>query len=1073
MRNLKKVVALVAVFAMMVSTVAFAQTYSDVVETDVYAEAVETLSALGIFTGDDADNDGVMDFRPADTITRAEVAAIVCRIQNLNIVGAGSTPFVDVPSSHWASGYVAQAAGQGIINGYGDGNFGPDDNVTYEQVVKMLMETLGYNLFANSNGGYPSGYLAAAQRWEVLDGVVGGAVGAEASRGMVAQLVNNAIDTPLMQQTVWGSDNNWEVLDGGLLAGGVGNRQFSTLLKRDLKVYKASGVVVANSYADLSAGSNYLNTDDKKTVKVQYDANEVNTNYGFAALANPVTFYQGEVDADAFLGKAVTLYAAQKLDGSFELVTLAKATGLNKEVSFGIDLYDGITTNAGTTTTYDLAYLTSEASTNAIKARVEGGAPIILNGSAAGNGALTNFFSNSAVNTGLIDPCDAEDYSGKVTLVNFDDDNAYDLVSIEIGTSAVVKGVAANGQLTLMSSVTVPIVSGGVLARTQNLATLNFENDDTSYLVNLTKNGEAIDYTELNKWDVITIVNGDITGPTNGCDVYNVSVLADESTVDGYVAAINTKGQIKLNDGNWYTYSSTGYGLRNMKNGVSGRFYIDAYGKIVALDDEVEVEGVEVSVADNYAVVLQAMSKVDGFGGNVILQLLTKEGEIVEKKLASTVSLKNYAGHVADLVPAAGTTPASSATINALAGGSAPSDLNDFAFKLADIFTTSGTTTTADAECATLVGDLAGKMVSITENSAGAIKVITMTQTASDEEDMYLAANSGTSSIAYDDEDMKFANGVQIDEDTLVFYVTDAATTGSLTGYGDTSSAAADYSVIGTGADLAKNSTGYKMAAFDDGDDIAKAIIVYNTTGAIKPSSNVAVIASVATTVANGVDVVYEISYYQNGELKTAVTRTDLDTGAANDLSNATLGDVYTLNVSNGIISAASKVMDYNTNRQIVKSGSPVSVTAGWATNGVGLITNVNDVTTMFGTLNGVSARGNLNLSTGDSISAKDLDAANVYVVDPNKKDLAQLFVGSAGNAFVDENLVLAKLPSGVTTRTLDVKWKNDSTPTQIVVNGSNENVLLSQVFAYEYDGDVIDVVIYLPFSFNYTFTDI
>ena len=48
MRNLKKVIALIAVFAMMVSTVAFAATFGDVKEGDNYYEAIETLNKLGI-----------------------------------------------------------------------------------------------------------------------------------------------------------------------------------------------------------------------------------------------------------------------------------------------------------------------------------------------------------------------------------------------------------------------------------------------------------------------------------------------------------------------------------------------------------------------------------------------------------------------------------------------------------------------------------------------------------------------------------------------------------------------------------------------------------------------------------------------------------------------------------------------------------------------------------------------------------------------------------------------------------------------------------------------------------------
>ena len=81
MRNLKKVIALIAVFAMMVSTVAFAATFGDVKEGDNYYEAIETLNKLGILTGDDENNDGVMEYRPNDSITRAEITVIVARIQ--------------------------------------------------------------------------------------------------------------------------------------------------------------------------------------------------------------------------------------------------------------------------------------------------------------------------------------------------------------------------------------------------------------------------------------------------------------------------------------------------------------------------------------------------------------------------------------------------------------------------------------------------------------------------------------------------------------------------------------------------------------------------------------------------------------------------------------------------------------------------------------------------------------------------------------------------------------------------------------------------------------------------------
>ena len=72
MKNLKKVLALVIVFAMMMSTVAFAGAFPDVADDAAYASAIETLASLGFFTGDDNGN-----FNPDATITRAEYSVIV------------------------------------------------------------------------------------------------------------------------------------------------------------------------------------------------------------------------------------------------------------------------------------------------------------------------------------------------------------------------------------------------------------------------------------------------------------------------------------------------------------------------------------------------------------------------------------------------------------------------------------------------------------------------------------------------------------------------------------------------------------------------------------------------------------------------------------------------------------------------------------------------------------------------------------------------------------------------------------------------------------------------------------
>lgn len=100
-----------------------------------YNEAVSTLANLGIIAGY-----GNGNFGPNDTITRAQFATICARIGNLKMTGANS--FTDVKSDAWYYSYVQAAADNNWVAGYGNGKFGPDDNITRAQVVTILNRVL-------------------------------------------------------------------------------------------------------------------------------------------------------------------------------------------------------------------------------------------------------------------------------------------------------------------------------------------------------------------------------------------------------------------------------------------------------------------------------------------------------------------------------------------------------------------------------------------------------------------------------------------------------------------------------------------------------------------------------------------------------------------------------------------------------------------------------------------------------------------------------------------------------------------------------------------------------------------
>lgn len=85
-------------------------------------------------------------FRPNNPITRAELVAIVSRFVELT---DGYVAFHDVAASHWAAGAIHRVAAQGWAGGYEDGTFRPDNYITRAEFATILCRMLGYNTDAS------------------------------------------------------------------------------------------------------------------------------------------------------------------------------------------------------------------------------------------------------------------------------------------------------------------------------------------------------------------------------------------------------------------------------------------------------------------------------------------------------------------------------------------------------------------------------------------------------------------------------------------------------------------------------------------------------------------------------------------------------------------------------------------------------------------------------------------------------------------------------------------------------------------------------------------------------------
>ncbi len=105
-------------------------------------------------------------------ITRGEFADIAARLYFEGIIPSenATSPFTDVGTGHHNFKGIYTLSKLGIISGNG-GVFRPDDSITFAEVITIILKSIGYDLIAESNGGWPSGYLYTATINGILNNV--------------------------------------------------------------------------------------------------------------------------------------------------------------------------------------------------------------------------------------------------------------------------------------------------------------------------------------------------------------------------------------------------------------------------------------------------------------------------------------------------------------------------------------------------------------------------------------------------------------------------------------------------------------------------------------------------------------------------------------------------------------------------------------------------------------------------------------------------------------------------------------------------------------------------------------
>ena len=544
---MKKFFALILAVAVTLSTTVFASPV-DVPVDAVYSQAVEELIALNIVNGY---NDG--SFKPENTITRAEVTKmIVAAMAQTSSAksAAGVTKFTDVPADHWASGYINVGTDAlKFINGMGDGRFAPEDNVTYEQAVKMVVAAIGYDSLAVINGGYPTGYLTVAKQIGITENIKSIDGTAPATRAIVAQLISNAIDTPLLAMTTFNPFNpEYEIMDG------TNGKTYETILTNYHNTYKVEGRVTANSKSD----SALENDEVKFTIEStkNYDGEIVKK-----SDENPIeniVMNVGKTTAADYLG--IYSKVLVKIDENEDPIILTcLPSGKNSVTTVYANAFDDEADNdifAGNNKGKIYYYSNVDKTGKSTKYYVTDDFKLYVNGVEVDvdeENVQKYIFENKF---GTISFVDTPNENSNST------DGKYDSIFVSYYATGIVESMSNNKIYFDVATDMTSIVT-----------------DDEDKTYNFYLNNKSIELLDIQEKDVVSIAY-DVTTDIENSDFYDVYISRD--IVEGRVTEVNEEDNEVIIDGVIYgMVSDTLVNSNDFELGTSYTVYVDIFGNAV------------------------------------------------------------------------------------------------------------------------------------------------------------------------------------------------------------------------------------------------------------------------------------------------------------------------------------------------------------------------------------------------------------------------------------------------------------------------------------------------------------
>ncbi len=567
------------------------------------------------------------------------------------------TKFSDVKADSSYAVAVTTLNQMGVINGYEDGTFGPDRNVTRAEFTAMLMRTLGYGDLGNTsaaklpfvdlddsdasiNWSFPSiniaydmgiinGYedstfrprnnVAFEEAVKMIICAIG-YQGIDASAtpwyaNYVAQanrigITTNASqlgapETPAIRACI--AQMLYDSLEANICENG--NVTGKTILSSYLGYIKNTGKISSDGTTSLTAPDVTLNSDE-----IQIYAQEPNTvNY------ESHTYKAKDLSLRNYLGYELEFY--YKTDGvtrDLSFYTLRPCNELTLDAS---------AIEPATSTDTQLRYYKSETAGSASYVNLDTNNVVIYNGKLYGTNNGTSRFSTSMIPK-----------VGTVTLIDSDRNNSYDLVKIQAYEIYYVASKVSN-EYSIIDDVT---------RSTDKTLILDVQNGSVDTKI-VDVNGNDMNYSSISVGNVICLAK---TNSGNGGDEMQTAVVVKES-VTGKVTASKDGESITVN-GKTYKFSAAAPwmpgGTGTLAEPVmhdAGTFYLDINGKVAAYKKDVSSDVIP------YGYIMGIGASTGAFDDALPIKVLSQDGQKQELMINSSTKINgNGFGDVNQVVNA-------------------------------------------------------------------------------------------------------------------------------------------------------------------------------------------------------------------------------------------------------------------------------------------------------------------------------------------------------------------------------------------------------------------------------------